>query len=332
MSSGKAHPKAFEPSVLTMSIGTSLLGAIIGLELITRVGITPNTSIIGALIAIGVGLIPISIFRGFRDIYRQNLVQTAISAATFTAANVCLLAIGIPWLLGYKELVLPFLIGVIIAAFIDVTTAYWIFDSEAYPASNPWPPGIATAEAIKAAAERGKRALLLLYGGIGGAALRYLGIPADVIGITFIANIWAITMFGIGLILRGYSVPLFGVDINKLYVPHGIMIGAGIASVIQIIMIIRGRRSKKESSPSSSTAPTSTETEVVAKPTVPPELLKKRLLRSLGLFIGGALVTSLATGLYTGLNAGALIGWILFAGGMALLTTLICGLSGMHAG
>ena len=330
MGSEKAHPKAFEPSVLTMSIGTSLLGAIIGLELITRVGITPNTSIIGALIAIGVGLVPLGIFRGFRDIYRQNLVQTAISAATFTAANVCLLAIGIPWLLGYKELVLPFLVGVIIAAFIDITTAYWIFDSEVYPASNPWPPGIATAEAIKAAAERGKRALLLLYGGIGGAVLRYFGIPADVIGITFIANIWAITMFGIGLILRGYSIPIFGVDINQLYVPHGIMIGAGIASVIQIIMIIRGRRSKKQSNPSPSAIPTPTE--VVAKPTVPPELLKKRLLRSLGLFIGGALITSLATGLYAGLNIGALIGWIFFAGGMALLTTLICGLSGMHAG
>ena len=318
------HPKAYEPGTLAMNVLTSLLGAIIGLELITRVGITPNTSIIGALIAIGIGLIPVGALSAFRNIHRQNLVQTAISAATFTAANVVLLAIGVPWLLGYRDLVIPFLIGVIVAAFVDVTTAYWIFDSDVYPASNPWPPGIATAEAIKAAAERGKRALLLLYGGIAGAFLRYFGVPADIIGIAFIANTWAITMFGIGLILRGYSIQIFGFDINKLYVPHGIMIGAGIASLIQLALIVRkASRERREQKVSEAE---------VGRPTVPPELLKKRILMSYGLFTAGAVVVALACGLYLAMPPAQLLLWVLYAGFMAIFTTLIVGISAMHAG
>lgn len=30
-------------------------------------------------------------------------------------------------------------------------------------------------------------------------------------------------MLGIGFLLRGYSSPVFGIDINALYIPHGIM-------------------------------------------------------------------------------------------------------------
>ena len=33
-------------------------------------------------------------------------------------------------------------------------------------------------------------------------------------------------MLGIGFLLRGYSSPVFGIDINALYIPHGIMAGA----------------------------------------------------------------------------------------------------------
>ena len=52
------HPKAFEGPTLILNIIMCALGAIIGLELIVRTGVTPNTSIIGALFAIVLSRIP----------------------------------------------------------------------------------------------------------------------------------------------------------------------------------------------------------------------------------------------------------------------------------
>lgn len=46
------HPKAYAPHILILNIVMSVLGAIIGLELIVRTGVAPNTSIVGALFAI----------------------------------------------------------------------------------------------------------------------------------------------------------------------------------------------------------------------------------------------------------------------------------------
>ena len=97
--------------ILVVTILVSVLGVIVGLELITRLGITTNTSIIGALIAIVVARIPLRVLKGFTDIHSQNLVQTSISASTFVAGNAILLPIGVPWLLGRFDLVLPMYIG-----------------------------------------------------------------------------------------------------------------------------------------------------------------------------------------------------------------------------
>lgn len=44
------HPKAYAPHILILNIVMSILGAIIGLELIVRTGVAPNTSIVGMLI------------------------------------------------------------------------------------------------------------------------------------------------------------------------------------------------------------------------------------------------------------------------------------------
>ena len=54
------HPKALAPHVLILNIIMSVLGAIIGLELIVRTGVAPNTSIVGALFAIILSRIPLA--------------------------------------------------------------------------------------------------------------------------------------------------------------------------------------------------------------------------------------------------------------------------------
>lgn len=307
----KDHPKAFEPKMLLLNILLSFIGIIIGTELITRLGVTTNTSIIGALVAIGVARIPLRSLRAFKDIYSQNLVQTSISAATFVAGNCVLIPLGVPWILGMTELILPMFLGSIIGTIVSMTMVYWLFDTKIFPAKNPWPPGIATAETIEAAAEKGKKALNLLYGGIAGAFLNgVFGIPADVIGISWIGNIWALTMFGVGLLVRGYS-PVFGVDINAYYTPHGVMIGAGIVALIQILMII-GKKTGGE----------------------------KAKERNIGAFMGrgfvlyviGAVLIALISALYSEMSLASLVMWIFFAAFAVLFAQLLVGLSAMHAG
>jgi uncharacterized oligopeptide transporter (OPT) family protein len=318
----KKHPSAFEGKILVMNIAMAVLGAIIGLELITRLGISTNTSIIGALIAILVARIPIAILREFLDLNRQNLVQTAISGATFGAANAIFLPVGVAWLLKRPDLVIPMLIGATLAAIIDMTMLYWLFDSRVFPAKNPWPPGIATAETLIAAAKKGKRAMLLVYGIIAGSVVRFFfKIPADIAGVAWIGNIWALTMFGIGLIVRGYSVQLFGVDINKYYAPHGIMIGAGLVALIQILLIISKKRKSMNEEESEGYVFTRTEADI-----------RFGLSRGFALYLGVALLLALMGGLYTGMPAGKFIWWIIFAAAAAIVSELIVGLSAMHAG
>jgi hypothetical protein len=46
------HPRAIEGNVMIFNIILSVIGAIIGLQILTTLGITPNTAIIGVLLAI----------------------------------------------------------------------------------------------------------------------------------------------------------------------------------------------------------------------------------------------------------------------------------------
>jgi uncharacterized oligopeptide transporter (OPT) family protein len=311
------HPSPLNIKILLVNTILSVFGAIIGLELITRIGIATNTSIIGAIVAILIARIPFSFFDDFAQINTQNLVQTAMSGATFAAANALLLPIGVPWLLGRRDLVLPLLIGVSLALIIDATVLYWSFDTEAFPAEGIWPPGLATGEAIFAAAERGKESMYLVYGGIAGFIGQYFGgISMSLIGVAWIGNMWALSMFGIGLFLRGSSTMLFGFDISEEYIPHGIMIGAGLIALFQIIWIIFGRAS------------TESDTEL----TRDPRHLTLGLSRGIALYVGAAIITAAITGVISGLSPVMFIAWILFVSVAALVSELIVGLSAMHAG
>lgn len=309
------HPRAFEPLVLGANIIMSLTGAIIGLQLICYLGITTNTAIIGAMFAMIIARLPLYAFRSFLSVHRQNLVQTAISSATFGAANSLLLPIGVPWLMGRPDLVVPVLIGVAMAMFLDAVLLYFMFDSKVFPGEGIWPPGIATAEAIIAGDRGGKRARLLVAGLVGGVVGSYLKLPMSAFGVAFIGNIWALSMFGIGLLIRGYSKPLFGFDINTVYAPHGIMVGAGLVALVQIIVILIKRSGQN-----------------VTNFTRGDESVRKTLSRGFVIYIAIALVLAVITGLYTEMSGAMFAFWIIFAAFAAIVHELIVGLSAMHAG
>ncbi len=311
------HPRTFAPALLGPLVIISAAGAVVGVQLLTSLGVTPNTSLIGALLAMLLGRLPLPGLKAFRSVHVQNLAQSAMSAATFGAANSLLLPIGIPYLLGRPDLVVPLLAGVAAAMFLDAFLLYRLFGSRVFPADAAWPPGLAAAEAIRAGDAGGRQGLVLAGALACGAAGAWLALPMAAFGTAFIGNAWALSMFGVGLLASGYSQTLAGVSLTAHYVPHGMMIGAGLVALAQVA---NGLRSPNRPGARAVTHP----------------LAETRLRRTLAFGAGGYLVLAgvlaLAGGLSASLSPGALLAFVLYAAVAAFAHELIVGLAAMHSG
>lgn len=322
------HPRAYEPVTLVLAILLSVLGAVIGLHLVTTLGISANTSVIGALIAMLVGRVSVVGLSAMRSVHRQNLAQSAISAATFAAANALLTPIAVPYAFGRPDLVWPMLIGSACGLAVDAWVLYRIFDSTFLPATNAWPPGVAAAETIIAGDRGGRRAIILAAGGVIGLAGSWLGLSMSAAGVAFIGNMWALGMFGIGLLIGQYEPGLLHVNLAEQYIPHGVMIGAGIVALGQAGVLLARRRRNRTPAEVTETAEHDPSTEA----TVDERQLRRSLVSGFFLFVGGAIVLAVGTGMYAHMSVPLLIGWILLAGFAAIVHEIIVGLAAMHAG
>ena len=335
------HPKAWDPLVLLLCIPLGLGGAIIGMELIVRTGVTANTSIIGALFAILFSRIPIGIFKKYRSVHRQNLLQTSISAATFSAANCMILPIGIPVIMGRPDLMFPMLVGVTLATVIDSTIMYKCFGSEMFPAEGSWPPGVAAADAILAVIEKGKKAVLLLVGIALGVFGKIGGIPMDLLGVSWFGDFGAMAALAAGSIVigiaktNGFGFTLFGHTFTLLsnlfgegyvfadhlslqYSAHGVMIGAGIVSLIQCgISLFKKNKEKKATT---------------VKTDVSDSQMKKTLGFGYIAYFICALMIAIVGGIMSQMNVLQFIIWLIFAALAAEASELIVGVSAMYSG
>jgi uncharacterized oligopeptide transporter (OPT) family protein len=318
----RRHPAFFTLASLALIAPLCIVGAIIGAQLIVTLGITTNTSLIGALAAMALARIPLAIFQRYRSVHMQNLAQSAISAATFGAGNALLLPIGIPFLMGRADLVPPMLAGVFLAMVVDGVMLYRLFGSALFSAGGAWPPGVAAAEAIRAGDEGGRRLGVLGVGVVVGLAGSIFKVPMSAFGVAFIGNIWALAMFGLGLLARGYSTTLFGNplfasifpdgDLAKANAPQGFMIGAGLVAVAQVlILIFADKRSNVGAG----------------------VLEVRRSIRfGVAAYVVIAGLIALAGGLWSELSPALLIVFIAYAALAALIHELIVGLAAMHSG
>jgi uncharacterized oligopeptide transporter (OPT) family protein len=337
------HVKALEFETLFFSIAVSVGSAIICMQIISRIGFTPNTSIIGALLAMAMARLPFAAMKKFRSIDRQNLVQTMASAAGFSAANCVLLSVAILYAYGDLSLVVPMLVGSGLATLIGVHMVYSVYDSELFPATGSWPPGVATAQAISAGDEGGRKARHLIYGILLGAvgssklfsfpALGIGGLPMAGVGVAFIANVFAMIALALGLIVRGYFPHIAGVlaplasgmgfelpaNLGATYLPQGFMIGAGAVSLLQALAIIFKQKSPKELSAEGSY-------------TISPIGVKKALVNHFVLFAAGAAVIALWSGVTAEMGTAQLLLWIAWCTFSAAVAPILVGLSAMHSG
>ncbi|MFJ1646835.1 OPT family oligopeptide transporter [Streptomyces sp. NPDC088258] len=333
------HPRAFEPITLIITIVMSVLGALIGIVLITSLGISPNTAVIGALIAMLIGRIPVGILTRMRSQHRQNLVQSAISGATFAAANSLLTPIAVPFALGRTDLVWPMLGGAAIGLAVDSWVLFRVFDSKLLPATNSWPAGVAAAETIKAGDSGGRKAAVLGAGALVGLVGAVLKLPTSAAGVGFLGNIWALLMFGIGLTVAQYAPGVLHVDLSAEHVPHGLMIGAGLVALVQAVLLMKGRKSGGKDRPAGARtadggvrADGDAAADEAQEPTVGTPQLRRGLLEGMTLFLCGAVVVAVAGGVAGGMSVPGLIGWVVLAGVAALVHQLIVGLAAMHSG
>ncbi|CAL9332837.1 hypothetical protein SUDANB171_00109 [Streptomyces sp. enrichment culture] len=339
---GQRHPRAFEPITLVITIAMSVLGALIGIVLITSLGVSPNTSVIGALVAMLVGRIPLGILVRMRSPHRQNLVQSAISGATFAAANSLLTPIAVPFALGRTDLVWPMLGGAAIGLAVDSWVLYRVFDSKLLAASNAWPAGIASAETIKAGDTGGRKAAVLGVSAVAGLLGALAKLPTAAAGVGFLGNVWALAMFGIGLLIAQYAPGIFDVNLSQEFIPHGLMVGAGVVALIQAVLLMRNRKSRRAAAePAEAPAhPGDTPQDAAQDPaptgpdtrTKDAAQLRRGLIQGMVLFLGGAVVVAVTGGIAGGMSLPGLIGWVLLAATAALVHQLIVGLAAMHSG
>ncbi|MEV2255564.1 OPT/YSL family transporter [Streptomyces sp. NPDC050147] len=331
---GRRHPSAFEPLTLVMTVLLSGLGAVIGIVLITSLGVACNTAVVGALIAMLIGRIPVAALSRMRDRHRQNLVQSAVSGATFAAANSLILPIAVPFLLGRTDLVWPLLGGAVIGLAVDSWVLYRVFDSRLLPASGAWPPGVAAAQTIEAGDKGGRKAKTLGVGAVAGVAGSLCGWPMSAAGVAFLGNAWALGMFGLGLLIAQYAPTLTHTDLHASYIPHGLMIGAGTVALIQALLLLRTRPDPRRV-PAATPEQTRERTMDAFTPgvrTVGERRLRRGFTEGLVLFTAGAALVALLGGITTSMPAVAVAGWILLAGAAALVHQLIVGLAAMHSG
>lgn len=214
---------------------------------------------------------------------------------------------------------MPMLIGAGIASIIDATILYKTFDTEMFPAAEPWPPGVAAAETIKACAGQVKQAYLLIVGIVAGVAGKaFFGIPMDILGVAWIGDMWALGAFGVGALAIGLSND-YGFPMGQYYVPHGIMIGAGLVALIQVMMMLFKKSGADEDS-------------VAGKFTASMRDMKKAIFGGYGAYVAVALVLAIFCGFFQDMGFVQFVFWVLYAAFAAIASELIIGMAAMHSG
>jgi uncharacterized oligopeptide transporter (OPT) family protein len=329
-------PRAFEWPAVLAYVGFAALSAAVCADINVHLGITPNTAVVGVLVALAAGR---SVLPAFRSPERQVLVETATSAGGFAGANIGLVSLATLSLLGLERLMGPLLVGVAVGMVVDIWLGYRLFGTRAFPADAPWPDGEAVGRLIEAGTRGGPLARQILEGVGAGAVARLVGVPAAGVGIAFIGHPVALAALALGLVVRGHGSAL-GYPVAHSSVPHGLMIGAGVVQVAQAARLMRmGARAaaKSASSVGWPGADRSTACGLCggAAPRGRPtdgDLAPRDLVWHGAAFVAGALVLAWLGGLAGRASLGSVLVWTIFAGAAAFVHTIVVGSCAMLSG
>ncbi len=303
---GAGRPPLLQAIVLLLPLG--ILAAVIGNELVLMLGVVAHPGMAGVLAGMVLARVPGAFFRPFAAPRMQAFAQATAAAASIGAGQALLLPIGIPFVVGRADLVGPMLLGAVLALLVDGWLMWRLFGSTAFPAEAAWPQGAAAAATIRAAREGDRPGTLVLLGmvtGVVGAAYRA---PMAAFGVALLGNPWALGIFAAGVLLRAYGAPVLGWlgpggDLMQAQVPQGMLAGAVIVAVVQLLRL-------------------------GARGGIPRSVLVRASVAHVA--IAGLL--ALGGGLHAAMPAGMLALFIAFAAAAALLHALAVGLVAMQSG
>lgn len=312
---------SFEPGTVFLGTALAILSAIVCMQILGKVGVSANTSILGAIFAMLVARIPLGAMQNFKNLERQNYIQTISSGAGFAASNCGLTAIAILFVMGETEAILPMALGSLFGTAMSIFVVGKLYDSSIFPAEESWAPGIATAEVLEAGDEGGTKAKRVLQGIAAGAVGTHFGIPVAAIGITFITSIASMLALGLGLVIRGYSEPLTGFALGDTYIPQGFMIGAGAVALIQSLISIT-KSSKKNHE----------DTVKKRNLTVTDQQAKKAIAGSFCIHVVGAVLVGALTGVLMDLSPVMMFLWIIWTAFASVASMMLVGMAAMYSG
>lgn len=312
-----------EPMTIIFGVILSVLSGIICMQIMGKVGVSANTSILGAVLAMLVSRIPLTLFGKFKNLERQNYIQTIVSGAGFAAANCAFVAVAILYVMGETQAILPMALGCIFGTVISVYTVGSLYDSPLFPTKEAWAPGVATAEVLEAGDEGGDKAKRVIQGIVVGIVGSFFKLPVGAVGIVFIANIVSMLALGIGLLVRGYCAPLTGFDLGTTRIPQGFMVGAGLIALVQSIISICQNSSKRKKTEEKAVG------EVV---TVSAAKTKSTLVIALLTHVAGGVFVGIACGIFTGMSPVKMIIWIVWTAFASVASMIIIGKAAMYSG
>ena len=313
-----------EPMTIIFGSVLAILSGIICMQIMGKVGVSANTSILGAIFAMLVARIPTTVFGRFKNLERQNYIQTIVSGAGFSAANCAFVAVAILFVMGEYEVILPMALGCIFGTLISVYTVGALFDSPLFPANEAWAPGVATAEVLEAGDEGGDKAKRVIQGIVVGILGSVFKLPVGAVGIVFIANIVSMLALGIGLLIRGYCEPLTGFNIGATNIPQGFLVGAGLIALVQsVISIYQGSAKNKKKS---------LEASEEEKLTVSASSTKKTLIIALVTHLVGGVLVGVICGTFSGMPPVQMVLWLIWTAFASVASMIIIGKAAMYSG
>ena len=232
MSPGQ-RPVLPDPIALGLALVVSPTAAAIGLHVFAIFGVVPAAELVILAVFGGLGVAPR--LRAVLRPERQLVVQTAAAVAVVAATLGQTLTLGVAHAVGRQELAMLLLVGAGVAGAGALAAAAVLFDSALLPASAAWPSRrIVVADAIGrllAAWRALSLGLGLMLGHWGAVSF---GAPLlSAFGLAFLGNGLGLAVLAVGAIVRPLLPFLLRADVDALLLPHGLLLGAGLAGLCQ---------------------------------------------------------------------------------------------------
>ena len=226
---------ALDSVALGLALLVALAAATIGLHVFSILGIVPGAELLGLVVLGGLGLLPRA--SDALPERRQVLVRTAAVVAVVAATLGQALPLGAGHAAGRPELASLLLAAAWAAGVGSLAMAVVLFGRSTLADSAFAPPVRVVVQDRIGAVVGGWRVLAMFAGtGIGQWGSGLFGPPLlTAFGVALLGNSLGLAVMAVGIILWPVLPALVRTDVDVALLPHGLLVGAGLAGLSQAV-------------------------------------------------------------------------------------------------